>query len=258
MEASATDLSDLQKSFVAVFRGKSCRDSSLKIALETINFLKKVVIHEKYDTISDLLSLLSIHGHIIACAEPSELVIRNAVLMVTKLARDENTRLLVGTEPLSPYDSLNKLWMDSEKRSGAANGKKLKKGLILAVKEVLWFLYLRVKSIRKYFSHFNLSDFNCSGLSFKVKVAAEMESCRDSIAAQANDLIQPQDILIVNSLNQSSTLAAFLASARSNKKLRILSVTHSCEFDSSPDFVSPILLSDVGTKMCEVTKVLSV
>ncbi|VDN35024.1 unnamed protein product, partial [Cylicostephanus goldi] len=38
--------------------------------------------------------------------------------------------------------------------------------------------------------------------------------------------------------------------------LQVLSVVHSSEFDTTPEFATPIQLCDVGSKMCEATKVL--
>ncbi|KAL6731691.1 hypothetical protein Aduo_002529 [Ancylostoma duodenale] len=215
------DLTELRKGFVAAFRRKPTRPCSLDVALETLQFLRKVILYEKYETIVDLLGALTLHGRWICAMVPSELVIRNVLMMVSKLARDESFRIISG-EPISAFDSLNKLWSKSEDNSESASGKKLKKGLIQAINEV----------------------------------SSEMSLCCENIAARAGDLINPQDVLIVHHLSESPTLAAFLASARATRKHRVLSVARSNEFDSTPEFATPIQLCDVGSKMCEVTKVL--
>ncbi|KIH54295.1 initiation factor, subunit 2 family protein [Ancylostoma duodenale] len=186
----AKDLTELRKGFVAAFRR------------------------------NDLLSALTLHGRWICAMVPSELVIRNVLMMVSKLARDESFRIISG-EPISAFDSLNKLWSKSEDNNESASGKKLKKGLIQAINEV----------------------------------SSEMSLCCENIAARAGDLINPQDVLIVHHLSESPTLAAFLASARATRKHRVLSVARSNEFDSTPEFATPIQLCDVGSKMCEVTKI---
>ncbi|EYC00975.1 hypothetical protein Y032_0111g226 [Ancylostoma ceylanicum] len=215
------DLTELRKGFVATYRRKPVRPCSLDVALETLQFLRKVILYEKYETIVDLLGALTLHGRWICAMIPSELVIRNVLMMVSKLARDESFRIISG-EPISAFDSLNKLWSKSEDNSGSASGKKLKKGLIQAINEV----------------------------------SSEMSLCCENIAARAGDLINPQDVLIVHHLSESPTLSAFLASARATRKHRVLSVARSNEFDSTPEFATPIQLCDVGSKMCEVTKVL--
>ncbi|EYC00973.1 hypothetical protein Y032_0111g226 [Ancylostoma ceylanicum] len=215
------DLTELRKGFVATYRRKPVRPCSLDVALETLQFLRKVILYEKYETIVDLLGALTLHGRWICAMIPSELVIRNVLMMVSKLARDESFRIISG-EPISAFDSLNKLWSKSEDNSGSASGKKLKKGLIQAINEV----------------------------------SSEMSLCCENIAARAGDLINPQDVLIVHHLSESPTLSAFLASARATRKHRVLSVARSNEFDSTPEFATPIQLCDVGSKMCEVTKVM--
>lgn len=217
----AKELSELQSNFSAMLLRKPVQSPTVDIALETLQYLRKVIIYEKYETITDLVAVLASHGRWLSAMAPSELVIRNVVMMVSKLARDESVRIITG-EPVSAFDSLNKLWIKTEDNSGAASGKKLKKGLIQAVNEV----------------------------------ASEMSLCCENIAARAGDLVSQNDVLIVHNLKASPTLSAFLVAARDVRKYRVLSVVHSSEFDSTPEFASPIQLYDVGGKMCEVTKVL--
>lgn len=45
----------------------------------------------------DLIAVLTSHGRWLSGMEPSELVIRNVVMMVAKLARDESVRLITGS-----------------------------------------------------------------------------------------------------------------------------------------------------------------
>ncbi|WKX89145.1 hypothetical protein Q1695_008640 [Nippostrongylus brasiliensis] len=217
---SSKELSELRNSFVASLRRRPIHSTAVNVALETLQYLRKVIIHEKYETIMDLLSALESHGRWLCTMSPSELVIRNVVMMVSKLARDEAVRLIAG-EPTSAFDSLNRLWVMTEDKSAAMSGKKLKKGLIQAVNEV----------------------------------ASEMSFCCENIAARAGDLVSPNDVLIVHSLNESPSLTAFLASARVASKHRVLSVVHSSEVDSTPEFATSLQLCDVGGKMCEATKV---
>uniref|UniRef100_A0A0K0DBI1 Uncharacterized protein n=1 Tax=Angiostrongylus cantonensis TaxID=6313 RepID=A0A0K0DBI1_ANGCA len=141
-------------------------------------------------------------------------------MMVTKLARDENIRLIMG-EPISAFDSLNKLWTKTDDRNGAASGKKLKKGLIQAMNEV----------------------------------ASEMTLCCENICTRAVDLINPQDVLIVHSYAGSVTWSAFLDAVRKTRKRSVMDVVHKSEADTTPDFALSIQLCDVGTRMCEATKI---
>ncbi|VDO69941.1 unnamed protein product [Heligmosomoides polygyrus] len=217
----AKELSELQSNFSAMLLRKPVHSPTVDIALETLQYLRKVIIYEKYERIifSDLVAVLASHGRWLSAIAPSELVIRNVVMMVSKLARDESVRIITG-EPVSAFDSLNKLWIKTEDNCGAASGKKLKKGLIQSVNEV----------------------------------ASEMSLYCENIAARAGDLVSQNDVLIVHNLKDSPTLSAFLVAARDVRKYRVLSVVHSTEFDSTPEFASPIQLCDVGGKMCEVTK----
>ncbi|KAK5976244.1 Eukaryotic Initiation Factor [Trichostrongylus colubriformis] len=217
---TANELEEHRKSFTASLRRKCDSLTSYDFALETLQYLRKVIIYEKYETIIDLIDVLTSHGRWLYTLVPTELVIRNVVMMVKKLARDESVRLITG-EPTSAFDSLNKLWIKTEDQNGAASAKKLKKGLIQAINEV----------------------------------ASEMSLCCENIATRAGELVNLNDVLVVHNLSGSPTLAAFLAAARAIRKHRVLSVVHSDDFDSTPDFASPIQLCDVGSKMCEVTKV---
>lgn len=215
------ELEEHRKNFVTVLRKMPVPHSLLDVALETLHFLRKVVVYEKYETIAELLDVLTSHGRWICAVEPTDLVIRNVVMMVTKLARDEDFRLIMG-EPISAFDSLNKLWMKSEDRNGAANGKKLKKGLIQAINEV----------------------------------TSEMTLCGENISTRAVHLVNAQDVLILHNYAISPTWSAFLDALRTSRKRRVMIVIQKNEFDVVPDFVTPIQLCDVGTTMCEATKVL--
>ncbi|VDM68158.1 unnamed protein product [Strongylus vulgaris] len=163
------------------------RPCSLDVAVETLQFLRKVILYDKYETITDLLKALNSHGRWICAMVPTELVIRNVLMMVAKLAREESSR--DSGEPISAFDSLNKLWRKSEDTVGVASGKKMKKGLIQAINEV----------------------------------SSEMSLSCENIAARAADLISLQDVLIVHHLSESPTLSAFLASARLTRKHRVSS-----------------------------------
>ncbi|KAJ1358866.1 hypothetical protein KIN20_017413 [Parelaphostrongylus tenuis] len=123
-------------------------------------------------------------------------------------------------EPVSAFDSLNKLWTKNDDKNGAASGKKLKKGLLQAINEVV----------------------------------SEMSYCCENICTRATDLISPQDVLIVHNHAGSATWSAFLDAARKTRKRSMMIVVHKSECDATPDFASPIQLYDVGTRMCEATK----
>ncbi|VDO73460.1 unnamed protein product [Heligmosomoides polygyrus] len=107
-------------------------------------------------------------------------------MMVSKLAGDESVRIITG-EPVSAFDALNELWIETEDNCSAASGKKLKKELIQAVNEV----------------------------------ASEMSLCCENIAARARDLVTQNDVLIVHNLKASPTLSAFLVAARDVREYRI-------------------------------------
>ncbi|KJH46174.1 initiation factor, subunit 2 family protein [Dictyocaulus viviparus] len=210
------ELEEQRRNFISLLRRNPVPHSSLDLALETLQFLRKVVIYEK-----ELLAVLTSHGRWICAMEPTELVIRNVVMMVTKLARDENFRLIMG-EPISAFDSLNKLWMKNEDKYGAVGGKKLKKGLLQAINEVV----------------------------------SEMTLSCDNISSRASDLINPQDVLIVHHLIDSSNWSTSLNPIKTTRKHRVMSVVCKNDFDITSEIATPIQLCDVGIKMCEATKVL--
>ncbi|CAD6184801.1 unnamed protein product [Caenorhabditis auriculariae] len=216
----SNEIESLRRSLVASFRKRDSRESSQKVALQVINYLRKVVLQEKFESLHQLIQSLHRNGRVLSAVEPNELIIINIVLMVSKLARDE-AQATKGPGSLTPYDSLYTLWREIGSNEKSFNIKKIKKDLIQSIKEII----------------------------------TEVETSRDSIASQASELINSQDVVLVYSLKNSPTLDGFLASARRTRKYRVYNVVKSTEIDDSPDFATPIQHCDVGNKMCETTKV---
>ncbi|CAJ0943985.1 unnamed protein product, partial [Mesorhabditis belari] len=209
-----------RKQLLINLRRRTTREPSFKLATDTLNFLRKVVLHGTYNNLEELLALLRENGLILSGAYPSELVMRNLVLMVCKLARESNSRETNG-EFDSPYDSLNKLWKKEDKENQIGrSAKTIRKKLIQAVNDI----------------------------------QIEMETCREHISAQGQYLVHMNDVLIVHSLSTSTTLSSFLAGAKKDKKTRVFSVQIPTEPDDH-DAVS-ISLCEVAGKMCEATKVI--
>ncbi|GMR53110.1 hypothetical protein PMAYCL1PPCAC_23305 [Pristionchus mayeri] len=220
----AHDLNDIRSSFVNNLSAGHQRVNSLKIAQATVNFIRKIIALEKYENIEDLLEVLRSHLRYVNSLAPTELVVRNVFLIAMKLAREENTRALIGVdkEVGNPYDSLNTLWKAEEDSNASATGKKMKKGLAAAIKEIL----------------------------------SELETSRELITSRT-DVLQLNDTVLTYGVNSSPTLRLFLENARRTIKMRqILSVTSTLEDPLCPDFASSISLRDVAGAMPDATKVL--
>ncbi|GMT28121.1 hypothetical protein PFISCL1PPCAC_19418 [Pristionchus fissidentatus] len=220
------DFDELRSSFVHNLAKSHQRENSLKIAQATISFIRKIVAQEKYENIEELLSVLRDHLRFVISLAPTELVVRNVFLIAMKLAREENTRVLHGVdkEVGNPYDSLNTLWKAEDGSVNAtAAGKKMRRGLIAAVKEIM----------------------------------SELETSRESIVSRVADVLQLYDTVLTYGVNSSPTLRLFLENARRTIRLRqVLSVSSSLDDCSCPDFASSISLRDVAGSMQDVTKVL--
>ncbi|GMT00266.1 hypothetical protein PENTCL1PPCAC_22440, partial [Pristionchus entomophagus] len=220
------DFNEIRSTFVHNLAKGHQRENSLKIAQASVNYIRKIIAQEKYENIDELLEVLRNHLRYAISLAPTELVVRNVFLIAMKLAREENTRALIGVdkEVGNPYDSLNTLWKAEEgSLNASAAGKKMRKGLIAAVKEIL----------------------------------VELDSSRESIVSRVADVLQLNDTVLTYGVNSSPTLRLFLENARRTIKMRqILSVSASLEDPLCPDYASSISLRDVAGAMTDVTKVL--
>uniref|UniRef100_A0A0N4ZX10 Translation initiation factor eIF2B subunit beta n=1 Tax=Parastrongyloides trichosuri TaxID=131310 RepID=A0A0N4ZX10_PARTI len=173
------------------------RESTFQLAKDTLNYLRRVVLMGKYDTIEDAVTLLRREGSYIYAANKSEFVVRNMVLFVLKMMRDEWYRLKWGVDALcNPYDSLNKLWLSDNDNKKKVSATALKKGTIASIKEFI----------------------------------EEMNNCADNMCKQASDHILKGDTIITFKLNEANTLKEFILAARKvNKGFHILQVSDNDE-----------------------------
>ncbi|VDM50401.1 unnamed protein product [Toxocara canis] len=95
------------------FIARSKRETSFKIAVESLNFMRMVVVTGKYDNVEQLIELLKRERERLVAAEPSEFVISNVVLSVLKMIREECERATIGSDDFNPYDSLNVILFSS-------------------------------------------------------------------------------------------------------------------------------------------------
>lgn len=58
---------------------------------------------------SELLSLLTTEGRAVTVADPTEFVVGNMVLRILKLVREEQTRLILGSDDVAPADAADAL-----------------------------------------------------------------------------------------------------------------------------------------------------
>ncbi|CEF64047.1 Translation initiation factor eIF-2B subunit beta [Strongyloides ratti] len=197
------------------------RDSTFQLAKETLNYLRRVVLIGKYDNIESAVAVLREEGSLIYAANKSEFVVRNMVLFVLKMMRDEWYRLKWGVDALcNPYDSLNKLWLSDNDNKKKVSAAALKKGTIASIKEFI----------------------------------EEMNNCSDNMCKQASDHILGGDTIITLKLNEAHTLKEFILAARKvNKGFHILQVSDKDEVcDLGGETISSC---DVFRAMCVATRV---
>ncbi|VDK50195.1 unnamed protein product [Anisakis simplex] len=184
-----------------------------------MNFMRKVVVTSKYDSVEQLIELLKCERAHLAAAEPTEFVISNVVLSVLKMIREENERAVLGSDEFSPYDSLNvrKLWNCPSTGDKEIGSRSLRKSAVAAINEF----------------------------------ATEMETCRDNMCAQALDHICSSDVVITHALSKSETLRAFFETARSShRSFRLLSLGDDYEH---AEYLSPV---DILSAMRHATRVI--
>uniref|UniRef100_F1L675 Translation initiation factor eIF2B subunit beta n=2 Tax=Ascaris suum TaxID=6253 RepID=F1L675_ASCSU len=211
------DVNKHRRAFLARLRARSNRGSSYEIAIESLNFMRKVVITGKYENVEELVELLKGEREKLAAAEPTEFVISNVVLSVLKMIREESERATLGSDEFSPYDSLNKLWNAPSLGDKDLGSRSLKKSAVAAINEF----------------------------------ATEMETCRGNICAQAVDHICSSDVVITHGLSRSETLRAFFDAARTaHRSFRLLSVDDDCEH---AEYLSSV---DVLSAMRHATRVI--
>lgn len=210
------DIVKYRKALLNKLRTRSTRDSSFKIATETLNFMRKIVASGRYESVEELIDLLKEERELLAAAEPSEFVISNVVLSVIKVIREESERSAMGVDEFNPYDSLNKLWNAPSNVDNIA-GRSLRKSAVAAINEF----------------------------------ASELETCLENICAQAADHICSTDVVITHSLNSSPTLRAFFESARNaHRMFRLFSV------DEDSELAEHLPSVDVLSAMRHATRVI--
>uniref|UniRef100_A0A1I7TU34 Translation initiation factor eIF2B subunit beta n=1 Tax=Caenorhabditis tropicalis TaxID=1561998 RepID=A0A1I7TU34_9PELO len=220
-----TEIEELKRMFIFSLRKKYPRDSSSAIATATVHLLRKILNRENPKTMNDLQVSLANHCKRLHAAERSELIIINMGLMISKLARDEVLQKKGGGEP----EPLYTLWRDDDETTEklkTADMKKIKKDLQASIKEL----------------------------------TSEIDSSRDCIAIQSTELLFNNDVVMVHSLASSKTMHAFLTHAtKSGRKHRVIDIVDEEEqLESAPDFVSPIELYEVASRMPETSKVVLV
>ncbi|CAI2295877.1 unnamed protein product [Caenorhabditis sp. 36 PRJEB53466] len=222
---SNTDVADLKKQFIISLRKKFPRDSSSAIAIATVNLIRKIIFRENPKTMHELRVSLANHCRKLHAAERSEMIIINIGLMISKLARDEILQKKGGAEP----EPLYTLWRDDaevEEKLKTADMKKIRKDLQLSIKEL----------------------------------STEIESSRECVAAQSTELLFNNDFVMVHSRASSKTMNAFLAHAtNAGRKHKIIDIVDEEEdLETAPDYVTPIQLYEVASKMPRTTKVVLV
>uniref|UniRef100_A0A8R1I0M5 Translation initiation factor eIF2B subunit beta n=2 Tax=Caenorhabditis japonica TaxID=281687 RepID=A0A8R1I0M5_CAEJA len=220
-----TEVEDLKRAFILSLRKKFPRESSSTIAIATVNLIRKIIFRENPKTMHDLQASLAKHCRRLHAAERSEMIIINIGLMISKLARDEVLQKKGGGEP----EPLYSLWRDDDETSEklkTTDMKKIRKDLQASIKEL----------------------------------STEIESARECIASQSTELLFNNDVVMVHSLATSKTMHAFLTHAnKSGRKHRVIDIVdEEDQLETAPDFVTPIQLYEVASKMPETSKVVLV
>lgn len=217
LHTSDKDFTKHRNAFLAKIKTSTGREPSFKIASETLNFMRKIVVSGTYGNVEELVELLKRERESLTIAEPNEFVISNVVLSVLKMIREESKRCLDGLDESNPYDSLNKLWNAPSNLDKEVAARSLKKSAVAAINEF----------------------------------ASEMENCRENMCLQAVDHISSADIIITHSLGTSTTLKMFFEAARkANRTFRLFAVDEDCEL------AEHLASVDIFTAMQHATRVI--
>uniref|UniRef100_A0AC35GTA9 Uncharacterized protein n=1 Tax=Panagrolaimus sp. PS1159 TaxID=55785 RepID=A0AC35GTA9_9BILA len=109
--AAITDQSNLEKlrnEINLYFHKMTHRESTGKLALRILKYFRDIVTYAKYKTVGELLDILKSDGELLFSAHSSEFLVRNMLLSVLKIVRDESLRQTTGMdETFTQTDSLN-------------------------------------------------------------------------------------------------------------------------------------------------------
>uniref|UniRef100_A0A914UNG6 Translation initiation factor eIF2B subunit beta n=1 Tax=Plectus sambesii TaxID=2011161 RepID=A0A914UNG6_9BILA len=186
--SASARIGKIRDQFIVDLRQGRIRGTSYHVAQATVNFMRKLVANCKYDTYDELLTLLKTEGRAVTAAEPTEFVVGNMVLRILKLVREEQTRLILGSDDVAladPADALHKLWKAPEVAQKEIATKQLRKATIETINEFL----------------------------------QEMENSRDNISSQAADHILDGDVVFT--FGQSVTVDAFLKVAATKRRFTV-------------------------------------
>uniref|UniRef100_A0AC35UAE1 Translation initiation factor eIF-2B subunit beta n=1 Tax=Rhabditophanes sp. KR3021 TaxID=114890 RepID=A0AC35UAE1_9BILA len=222
MSGSNTDkLTYYREIFLWNLEKNSTRVSTLQLAKDTLDYLRKVVNLGEYENIEDAVKLLRKEGSIIYGFNKNEYVIRNMVLSVIKMMREQWHRFKLGPEAiLNPYESLNKLWSEGDNNDKQINPEKLKEETDSLIDEL----------------------------------REEMKLCSKNMSKQTINHILKTDTVITFKLNTANTLKAFLQAARKvHPNLNIIQVSDTEEIGSFEN--ETISSCDVPDAMGKATRV---
>jgi translation initiation factor eIF-2B subunit beta len=216
--AEQSNLDKLRNEINLYFHKMTHRDSTGKLALRILKYFRDIVTYAKYKTVGELLDILKSDGELLFSAHSSEFLVRNMLLSVLKIVRDESLRQTTGMdETFTQTDSLNRLWFLPSDGNSAVDIKKIKAGILVSLNE------------------------------FQM----EMENSAESLAAKAlQDILisEYSDIVMTYKFSKSETLKKFF----SNVKTKTL-----YSVDDDPDAQANVISSiDILSTMRTTTRVI--
>jgi translation initiation factor eIF-2B subunit beta len=194
------------------------REPSGKLALRILRYFRDIIYYARYKNIHELLQILTHDGELLHAAHSSEFLIRNMLLSVLKIIREESLRQTSGLdETLTQTDSLNRLWFLPSDINSSVDIKKLKAGILECLKE------------------FHM----------------EMESSCELLAAKAlQDVLisEHNDIVMTYKFSKSETLKKFFSSVKTKTLYSV---------DDDPDAQANVISSiDILSTMRTATRVI--
>uniref|UniRef100_A0A914YRB6 Translation initiation factor eIF2B subunit beta n=1 Tax=Panagrolaimus superbus TaxID=310955 RepID=A0A914YRB6_9BILA len=216
--AEQSNLEKLRNEINLYFHKMSSRDSTGKLALRILKYFSDIVTYAKYKTVDELIAILMSDGELLYSAHSSEFLIRNMLLSVLKIIREESLRQTSGMdETFTQTDSLNRLWFLPSDVNAATDIKKIKGGILVSLGEY----------------------------------QMEMENSVESLASKALQeflISEYSDIVMTYKFSKSETLKKFF----SNVKTKIL-----YSVDDDPDAQANVISSiDILSTMRTTTRVI--
>ncbi|KRZ27828.1 Translation initiation factor eIF-2B subunit beta [Trichinella pseudospiralis] len=162
---------------------------SYRIAHATVTFVRRLIATRKWNNVDGLIAMLQAECRLLSECLPNQLIVPNMIKRILKMIRDEVLRQPNTVEREQHLnESLQKLWIGDTGDQELATSREWKTSIVENVGELL----------------------------------AELETCGDNIAAQAEQHVRAGDTVVT--IGWSKTVEAFLRAAACRQRFRLLVV----------------------------------